>query len=355
MEVPYACGPNWDRPQRPLGPVIIQGDYGPIAIRNVRVREWKPGSASQKLNVPPEGFTALFNGVDFTGFNLNPKVKKMWSIEGGVLKSPGRLEEWGADLATVKDYRDFVLMLEFRMPTISDNGINFRGLIPEIPGFGTQEQFNLRSKGGMGHLESYYFLSKATAKARGLKESEKPHVRHIDPKVGVWHKVKLTVVGKTISAELDGEVILDRFRYHDWLINMDPAPIRLQKHKVVHGQNLGKENPCPIEYRNIFIKEIGPGSPEGKALAQPAKGGEAKPPKTKLEELLIRIDKNDLPKAYDVRRHQAYVDRRLAGLSNQERARIGQLWKAKRRLHPDMPNRGKSFVRIMEYVAGSEK
>jgi hypothetical protein len=27
----------------------------------------------------------------------------------------------------------------------------------------------------------------------------------------------------------------------------------------VHGNNLGKENPCPIEYRNIFIKEIEPG------------------------------------------------------------------------------------------------
>jgi hypothetical protein len=24
----------------------------------------------------------------------------------------------------------------------------------------------------------------------------------------------------------------------------------------VNGDNLGEENPCPIEYRNIFIKEI---------------------------------------------------------------------------------------------------
>jgi len=258
VEVPYACGPNWDRPQRPLGPVIIQGDYGPIAVRNVRVREWKGGEAKRALNVPPEGFTALFNGKDLTGWRVHPNVKEMWSIDDGVLKSPGLLKTWGADLATQKNYRDFVLMLEFRMPTISDSGIMFRRLTPEIPGFGNQEQFNLRSRGGMGHLESYYFLPKATAKARGLKEEEKPHVRHIDPKVGVWHKVKLTVQGRTISAELDGEVILRKFTYHDWMINMEPAPIRLQKHKVVHGQNLGKENPCPIEYRNIFIKELEP-------------------------------------------------------------------------------------------------
>jgi hypothetical protein len=258
VAVPYACGPNWDRKQHPRGPIIIQGDYGPIAVRNVRVREWKGDDGGRPLNVPPEGFTALFNGKDFTGWRVHPKVKAMWLIEDGVLKSHGLLKEWGADLATEKHYRDFILMLEFRMPTISDSGINFRRLIPEIPGFGNQEQFNLRSCGGMGHLESYYFLPKETAAKMGLKEAEKPHVRHIDPEVGVWHSVKLTVKGRTISAEYDGQVLLDQFTYHDWMLSMEPAPIRLQKHKVVHGQNLGETNPCPIEYRNIFIKEIEP-------------------------------------------------------------------------------------------------
>jgi len=213
-------------------------------------------NSAGKLNVPPEGFAALFNGKDFTGWRVHPKVKEMWSIEEGVLKSHGLLEQWGADLATEKAYRDFVLMLDFRMPTISDSGINFRRLIPEIPGFGDQEQFNLRSKGGMGHLESYYFLPKETAKKVGLQEEEKPHVRHIDPEVGVWHTVKLTIQGRTFSAEYDGEVLYDNFQFHDWMMNMEPAPIRLQKHIVIDGDNLGKMNPCPIEYRNIFIKEL---------------------------------------------------------------------------------------------------
>lgn len=255
VEVPYACGPNWDRKQYPQGPIIIQGDYGPIAVRNVRIREWK-ADEEKKLNVPPLGFTALFDGRDFTGWHAPPLVREYWFIEDGVLKSPGLIENWGASLSTKKHYRDFILMLDFRMPTISDSGINFRRLIPEIPGFGDMEQFNLRSRGGMGHLESYYFLPKETAKKNGLKEEEKPHVRHIDPEVGLWHTVKLTMQGRTFLAEYDGEVLYDGFEYHDWMISMEPAPIRLQKHIVVHGDNLGKENPCPIEYRNIFIKEI---------------------------------------------------------------------------------------------------
>ncbi len=150
----------------------------------------------------------------------------------------------------------FVRMSVSREPTISDSGISFRRLIPEIPeipGVGTQEQFNLRSRGGMGHLESYYFLPKATAEKVGPK-----HVRHIDPEVGVWHKLKITMQGRTITTELDGNVLLRIFKYHDWMLNLEPAPIRLQKHIVVHGDNLGAENPCPIEYRNVFVKELGP-------------------------------------------------------------------------------------------------
>ena len=72
-------------------------------------------------------------------------------------------------------------------------------------------------------------------------------------------------------------------------------------------------------------------------------------------ELLARIDATELPEAYNPGRgenaHQDYVDRRLEGLSGQQRARIGQLWFEKERLDPNMANRGASFVRIMEYVA----
>jgi len=84
-EVPWASGPNWDRKQHPRGPIIFQGDYGPIAYGNIRVRPWKAGDGGSnaprkgatpsKLNVPPEGFTALFNGRDFTGWHTPPLVK----------------------------------------------------------------------------------------------------------------------------------------------------------------------------------------------------------------------------------------------------------------------------------------
>ena len=100
--------------------------------------------------------------------------------------------------------------------------------------------------------------------------------------------------------------------------------------------------------------EIPAGAPSEKTGSAPDIGNR-KPAPSALEKLLTRIDENDLPKAYNVQKHQEYVDRRLAGLSEAQKARIAKLWADKRRVHPKMPNRGKSFVRIMEYVANSEK
>ena len=75
---------------------------------------------------------------------------------------------------------------------------------------------------------------------------------------------------------------------------------------------------------------------------------------TDTAKLLARIGKNPLPKGYDGNNHQPYVDRVMAGLKPEQRSRVGQLWKEKRRLDPDMPNPGASFVKILPHVAGGK-
>ncbi len=331
----------------------------PIEFRNIFIKEIKASDSVEPrgLNVAPEGFTALFNGKDLTGWHTRPEVSENWFVENGVLKSTTLVEHYRASLVSKKQYRDFILMLEFRMPTISDSGICFRRLIPEIPGFGTMEQFNLRSRGGMGHLESYFFLPKETAEKVGLKEEEKPHVRHIDPEVGVWHKVKLTMKGRTFSAEYDGEVLHDNFQFHDWMMNMEPAPILLQKHMVVRGDNLGAENPCPIEYRNVFIKELGPSKSDassGSHRRQTVDHDTSPRSGERSHKLLARIDARNLPEGYEPAKHQDYVDQHWPELSPVQVGRALQLWKVKQEIDPDMPNQGFSFVKILAYVAERE-
>ena len=56
--------------------------------------------------------------------------------------------------------------------------------------------------------------------------------------------------------------------------------------------------------------------------------------------------------SYQGSRHQPYVDRVMASLKPEQRQRVGKLWKEKRRIDPDMPNAGASFVKILTHVAG---
>ena len=210
--------------------------------------------SAKELNVPPDGFTALFNGKDFTGLRMSPKAKEMWSIEDGTLKAHGLLEQWGADLETEKAYQDFVLLVDFRMPAKSDAGIFFRRLIPDM-GDLKSEAFKLRSENGMGILLSFQFMPENVKKSLGLEAKDLPRVRQINPAIGVWHTVKLTVIGTHLTAELDGDRIIDNFQYPKGFLAIEAAPIRFQKHRFVEGAK-GQRNPCPIEYRNIFIKEL---------------------------------------------------------------------------------------------------
>ena len=214
--------------------------------------------AAEEMNVPPAGFTALFNGRDFTGWRLSPEARAAWLIENGVLKSPGRVMDFAADLETEKEYRDFVLLVDYRMPTVSDSGISFRG----GPG-GRIEQFNLNAGGGgwMGHLLSFHFLPPNIK----LEDEQVPQVRDIRPETGVWHTVKLTVIGRKVTAEYDGEVIIDGFEYPEGMLGMAPGAIRLQKHKRIDPLGDGKMSDCPVEFRSIFIKALGPGTVDQEA------------------------------------------------------------------------------------------
>ena len=87
--------------------------------------------------------------------------------------------------------------------------------------------------------------------------------------------------------------------------------------------------------------------PRGNALQRPV----AETSSSKTADLLARIEKNPLPDGYQGSSHQAYVDKVMAGLKPKQRARVGKLWKEKRRIDPDMPNPGSSYIKILTHVA----
>ena len=105
-----------------------------------------PAFADAAEPTPPKGFTALFNGKDFTnfrGWSIHDKggnpleiakltaderqkkfddwtvdLKKNWTIENGELVNKGV----GAYLSTEKDYGDYELMVEYKLAATVDSG-----------------------------------------------------------------------------------------------------------------------------------------------------------------------------------------------------------------------------------------
>ena len=42
VELKTPTGHNWDKKEKDRGPILLQGDHGPVAFRNVRVRSYAP-------------------------------------------------------------------------------------------------------------------------------------------------------------------------------------------------------------------------------------------------------------------------------------------------------------------------
>ena len=80
----------------------------------------------------PEGFTPLFNGKDLTGWKATGKPN-VWGAEDGVLYVAGGGGGW---LITEKDYANFELRLEYKMPKMGNSGVAIRhaGIIADDAG-----------------------------------------------------------------------------------------------------------------------------------------------------------------------------------------------------------------------------
>ena len=73
--------------------------------------------------VVPAGFTALVDGHDLAGWQEAVKAAEHWKVENGELLNDGK----GTDLITAKSYRNFELMLEWKIPLKGDSGVYLPG------------------------------------------------------------------------------------------------------------------------------------------------------------------------------------------------------------------------------------
>lgn len=223
------------------------------------------------VNVPPDGFVALFNGKDLAGWRggttenpldrlkLEPKeraakdkasledIQKHWTVENGELINDGQ----GLYLTSAKDYGDYELRLDFKISPKADSGIYLRG-VPQVQIWDYTEaggHWKLGADKGSGGL----WNNPADAPGKNpLLLADKP--------IGEWNNFKITIVGDTVTVVLNDKTVVDQARLHNYFAKgqslLPTGPIQLQTH--------GGE----LRWRNVFLRDIPRALPaEGKLEA----------------------------------------------------------------------------------------
>lgn len=224
------------------GPIQLQTHGGEIQWRNVFVRDIGAEEGNEWLEKHSgEGFQSVFNGKDFTGWagpTANYEV-----VDGAIRCKPGK----GGTIHTEKEYENFQVRLEFRLPEGGNNGLAIR-----YPGSGDT------AYGGMCELQVLDSEHPKYAKldtrqyhgsAYGMVAAERGYLRPI----GEWNFQVVTVEGSRIKVELNGSVIL----------NTDLAEVKEFMGKKPHpGKDRTKGffgfagHGDAVEFRHVAIREL---------------------------------------------------------------------------------------------------
>ncbi len=175
----------------------------------------------------------IFNGVDLTGWQIHGDGK--WYVEDGELVGESGEGQQNGYLSTKKDYNDFELQFEF-FPVIlkSSSGLFFRTRIEgkEVSGWKVEIA---EVEHGTGSI----FEQNGRGWLKQISEQDEEVF-----KMGKWNRMKIRVVGGTVSTWLNGELMVT---LSDKKIAEGVGTIAFQIHKG---------GIVKMRWRNIKVKEL---------------------------------------------------------------------------------------------------
>lgn len=226
------------------GPIQLQTHGGEIRWRNIFLRKIGFDEAIKLLREKdPPGFAPVFNGRDFTGW-AGP-VDNYTITNGAILCKPGK----GGTIFTRREYKDFIVRLEFELPPGGNNGLAIR-----YPGKGDTAYEGMCE---LQVLDDHY--EQATGQKIDPRQSHGSAYgmvaaqRGYQHPSGEWNFQEVTVKGSTIKVELNGTVILDcdLTQVTDYLAGRaHPGRTRTSGYFGFAGHN------DPVQFRNISIKPL---------------------------------------------------------------------------------------------------
>jgi hypothetical protein len=178
----------------------------------------------------------LFNGKDLTGWRLTaPGDVNGWSVQDGLLvnrpvQEEGKPHKNYGNLRTDREFEDFNLTLEFRLPKGGNSGVYLRGIyeVQVADTFG--KPLDPHNCGGL------------YSRIKPSESAEKP--------AGEWQTYDITLVDRHVTVVLNGKQIIANQPVPGptggalWPEVNRPGPLYLQ------GDHTG------VDYRNLVIKPV---------------------------------------------------------------------------------------------------
>jgi hypothetical protein len=220
---------------------------------------WSDRGWAQEDNRPPQGYEALFNGRDLSGWygmkDFNPyefaqlsadeqaarreagtaDAKQHWTVDNGELVNDGA----GAYLTTERDFENIDFWIDYKTVAQADSGIYLRAT-PQV------QIWDFTEAGGKWNL--------GADKGSGGLWNNAPGSPGKDPLVladrpfGQWNRFRIRQIGARTSVWLNDQLVVDDAPMHNYWDRTKPlirrGPIQLQTH--------GGE----IRWRNLFLREI---------------------------------------------------------------------------------------------------
>lgn len=178
-----------------------------------------------------EGWITLFDGKTLDGWQnaRQPGKEHFWKIEDGAMVNDA---DNGRDIATVANFKDFELQIEYKTIPHGNSGVYLRGRV-EVQILDSHGKEKL-DKGDTGAVYDQYVPL--------VNASLAP---------GEWHKFDIRYVGDKLTVKLNGQLVQDNVTISSETggalrrgVN-EPGPLMLQGD---HGKTW---------FRNIRIKPVG--------------------------------------------------------------------------------------------------
>jgi hypothetical protein len=244
------------------GYICLESEGSECHFRNLRIREL-PSShpGPEEVAETAQGFVSLYTGLDLSGWKQDEGHRGHWAPKDWTLDYDGKSDAKDKNLWTEKEYGDFSLIVDWRLPRKAE--------MKQVPVIlptgdyathedGSRKMTEVADAGdsgiflrGQGKCQVNIFCwPVGSGEVWGYREDKSlpPEVRaactpklKADRKPGEWNRFLITMKGDRLTVVLNDQTVIENAQ-----LPGVPArgPIALQH----HGD--------PVQFANIYIKEL---------------------------------------------------------------------------------------------------